>query len=163
MTLILISFAFSKNFASFLFSYFRFSMCQSQVKCFPIILCLWSVFSVYADKTPLYMAGVLELSDLPEWFAFPPVVVKIVNNTLNDINNKTNLLEDFNLQMVTRDMGVSISRVFCATWLKNNSFIELDICFVTVLLLLILFPKPCTDNRRTDVLLNLLDDPWLQL
>jgi len=71
-----------------------------------LMLCLGTC--TYSSKTPLYIGGIIELSDLPSWFQFSSVIEDIVYYTLADINNMTGLLEEYDLQIILKDVGVGI-------------------------------------------------------
>ena len=75
---------------------------------FLVILCALSV-DVCADKRTLQVGGLFELSN--HWYAkYINFFVTILEHVFEEVDNRTDILADYSLKLITRDTQVIFSR-----------------------------------------------------
>ena len=73
-----------------------------------LLACLWSLDNVSAAKQNLYVGGLFELSG--HWFAdYVNFFVQIFEHAFEEIENRTDLLADYSLKLITKDTQVMLS------------------------------------------------------
>jgi len=101
-----------------------------------IIFCLMALFGiVHADKIPLYIAGLQELSNLPHWFRYAQTMPYLINTTLDKINEFPGILDEYELRMIYKD-----DRVECNGLVNffTNLFIMLSDLFLLLFSMMML-------------------------
>lgn len=76
-------------------------------------LILAGVFSAFVwtygvCKTPLYIGSLQELTEIPFWYEINTLIPAMANVTLERINNQSELLTDYELKIIHKDIKVGI-------------------------------------------------------
>lgn len=72
------------------------------------VVVLISGFSFVTSSIPLYIGSLQELSELPEWYELNVYTPGVINRTLTLINNRSDLLDGYELKIVYKDIQVSV-------------------------------------------------------
>jgi len=87
---------------------------MSKLTIFVLFLQLLSLLLIgVIAKTPLYIAGLQELSNVAPWYRFAYANPFIINITLDKINQQEGLLDEYQLNMIYRDNEVGSVLTCC--------------------------------------------------
>lgn len=91
------------------------------------IICLTLILTqgaVGGARTPLYVGALFEFSE--HWFKdYTPFFPKIIDRALEDIRNKSDVLQDYDLTIIYRDTKVNYSFVNLINWQLMKAFYPL--------------------------------------